>query len=110
MALPAEFPPDRRSDFRIGLVERGLKKESTAEAVLAGELGLEDGGFIGGISPPPQPFGRDADGHMWGAKAVRANYHIGPPRPSTCGTGLDFMQDMVDQAVFQVPGSRPPFG
>src|SRR5450759_1806626 len=67
------------------------KNESGAEAVLA----LEDEGLIGEISPPPQPVRRGADGHVWRSKAALAGYHIGRRRPSTCGTGLIFMQDMV---------------
>src|ERR1700737_4647808 len=34
-----------------------VKNESGAEAVLALELALEEGGFIGEISPPPQALG-----------------------------------------------------
>src|SRR5450631_1888143 len=68
-----------------------VKNESGAEAVLA----LEDVGLIGEISPPPQPVRRAAVGHGWRSEAVLAKYHIARRRPSTCGSSLTFMQDMV---------------
>src|SRR5205085_10972031 len=64
-----------------------VKNESGAEAVLAK--------VILRISPPPQPFGRLRAGLVWRSEAASAIYHIARPRPSGCGSGLIFMQDMV---------------
>jgi hypothetical protein len=64
-----------------------VKNESGAEAVFA-EVILR-------ISPPPQPFGGLRAGLVWRSEAASAIYHIGRPRPSICGSGLIFMQDMV---------------
>src|ERR1700682_4240057 len=68
-----------------------VKNESGAEAVLA----LLAEVLMGEISPPPQPARRAAGGHGWRSEAALAGYHIGRRRPSTCGTRLLFMQDMV---------------
>src|SRR5712692_1833259 len=72
-------------------VRGAVKNESGAEAVLA----LLDEGLMSGISPPPQPVRRGADGHGWRSEAALAGYHIGPQWPSACGAGLLFVQDMV---------------
>src|ERR1700685_2824774 len=76
-----------------------VKNESGAEAVLA----LEEVGLIGEISPPPQPLRGIAAGHVWRSKAALAGYHIAQARPSACGTGLIFMQDMVGMGDFAPP-------
>src|SRR6476659_7932339 len=68
-----------------------VKNESGVLAGFALEL---VGGVIGEISPPPQAIRRGADGYVWRSKEALAGYHIGPKWPSTCGTGLIFMQDM----------------
>ncbi|GIQ73010.1 hypothetical protein BraRD5C2_14470 [Bradyrhizobium sp. RD5-C2] len=65
-----------------------MKKESGAEAVLDDEV-------IGEISPPPQAFTRDADGHEWRSKLVSEGYHITPKWPSGCGPRRSIMPDMV---------------
>src|SRR5713226_8177120 len=72
-------------------VSGAVKNESGAEA----DLALEAEELMGEISPPPQPVRRGADGHGWRSEAVKPRYHIRPHRPSTCGTSLLFMQDMV---------------
>src|ERR1700733_7978415 len=72
-----------------------VKNESGAEAVLA-ELA---GGFMGEISPPPQPFTLGAGGHGWRSKAALARYHIGPGWPRCCGSCPLFMQDVVGLPV-----------
>src|SRR5947199_4193703 len=64
-----------------------VKNESGAEAVLAK--------VILRISPPPQPFGGLRAGLVWRSEAASALYHIARPRPSSCGSGRIFMQDMV---------------
>src|SRR4051812_1758356 len=64
-----------------------VKNESGAEAVLA-EVILR-------ISPPPQPLGGLRTGLVWRSEAASAIYHIARNRPSDCGSGLPFMQDMV---------------
>ena len=56
VALPAEFAPDRRGDFGIGLGERRGEERVGRGSGLGGRLALEDGGVIGEISPPPQAF------------------------------------------------------
>ena len=66
-------------------------RESGAEAVLE----LEDEEVIGrNISTAASPWG-EAVGYVWRSKEVSARYHIGRNWPSTCGTGLIFMPDMV---------------
>src|SRR5450631_1118412 len=80
-----------------------VKNESGAEAVLA----LEEEGLIGEISPPPQPVRRAAVGHGWRSEAALAEYHSGPPRPSACGAGLLFVQDMVGMGDFAPLLRRP---
>src|SRR3954463_3582617 len=64
-----------------------VKNESGAEAVLAK--------VILRISPPPQPFGGLRAGLVWRSEAASAIYHIARNRPSSCGSDLRFMQDMV---------------
>src|ERR1700726_2856970 len=82
-----------------------VKNESGAEAVLA----LEAEELMSEISPPPQPVRGVAAGHVWRSKAALAGYHIGPPRPSTCGARLLFMQDMVWMGWLPVgPGFPTP--
>src|SRR3984893_4692471 len=74
-------------------VRGAVKNESGAEPVLA--LALGDEGLMSKLSPPPQPVRGIAAGHVWRSKAALAGYHIGRRWPSTCATGLIFMQDMV---------------
>src|SRR3954451_23896869 len=64
-----------------------VKNESGAEAVLAK--------VILRISPPPQPFGGLRAGLVWRSEAASAIYHIARNRPSSCGSDVRFMQDMV---------------
>src|SRR5258708_15599476 len=80
-----------------------VKNESGAEAVL---MLLEE--LMDKISPPPQPVRRAAVGHKWRSKAALAGYHIRPPRPSTCGAGLLFVQDMVWMGADKGTSHRSP--
>src|SRR6476660_21485 len=80
-----------------------VKNESGAEAALE----LEDEEVMDEISPPPQALRGKAVGYVWRSKEVPARYHIGRNWPSTCGTGLVFMQDMVGWKGWS-PGPPPP--
>src|SRR5436305_12405156 len=86
-----------------------VKNESGAEAVLE----LEDEEVIGEISPPPQALSGKAVGYVWRSKEVPARYHISRNWPSTCGTGLIFMPDMVGMkgacSRAAPPSPGPPF-
>ena len=73
-----------------------VKNESGAEAVLE----LERGGHWAKYLHRRRPLGAKRAGLVWRSKEVPARYHIGRNWPSTCGTGLVFMPDMV--------GRKPP--
>src|SRR3954462_3480779 len=47
------------------------------------------------ISRPPRALRGKPVCYVWRSKEVPARYHIARNWPSTCGTGLIFMQDMV---------------
>ena len=97
--LAAEFALDRSGDFRIGLGERG-REERVGRGGGLGAGGSWRMRSWGEISPPPQALRGKAVGYVWRSKEVPARYHIARNRPSTCGSGLVFMPDMV--------GRKPP--